>query len=91
MVSSELSQQVAAFEEAIKALEEQTRRWATVGDFVIPDSSFFIQHLQKLEEVDFAYANFLDRRRPIYAGGEPGPRSPGRLTCGWQLDCLGGR
>jgi hypothetical protein len=52
-VSTELSQQAAAFEEAIKALDEQTRRWATVGNFVIPDSSFFIQHPQKLEEVDF--------------------------------------
>src|SRR5262249_19310639 len=54
LVSAELDQRVAAFDEAIKALNEQMNRWALLGDFVVPDSSFFIKHPQKLEEVDFA-------------------------------------
>ena len=36
MVSTELSQRVTAFEETIKALNEQIQRWALVGDFVYP-------------------------------------------------------
>jgi rRNA-processing protein FCF1 len=54
LVSTELDQRIAAFEEAIKALDEQINRWSGLMDFVMPDTSFYIQHSQKFEEADFA-------------------------------------
>ena len=54
LVLTELDQRVAAFEEALKALDDQINRWSGLMDFVTPDSSFFIQHPDKLEQVDFA-------------------------------------
>ena len=54
LVSTELDQRVAAFEEAIKALDEQINRWSGLMDFVMPDSSFYIHHPDKLEVADFA-------------------------------------
>lgn len=54
LVSTELDQRVAAFEEAIKTLNDQMNRWSMLGEFVVPDSSFYIQHSEKLEDVDFA-------------------------------------
>jgi hypothetical protein len=53
LVSTEMEQRVAPFEEAIKALEEQERRWELVGEIIVPDTSFFIEHSDKLEFVDF--------------------------------------
>jgi hypothetical protein len=54
LVSTELDQRVAAFEEATRTLDDQMRRWSMLGEFVVPDSSFYIQHSKKLEDVDFA-------------------------------------
>lgn len=53
LVSTEMEQRVTTFEEVIKTIEEQIQRWALVGDFLVPDTSFFIKHPDKLEEVDF--------------------------------------
>jgi hypothetical protein len=54
LVDIELNERVTAFDEAIKALEQQIDRWSRLGKFVVADSSFYINHPQKLEEVDFA-------------------------------------
>jgi len=54
LVSLELDQRVAAFDEAIKALADQIGRWSRSGAFVVPDSSFYIEHPEKLEVTDFA-------------------------------------
>lgn len=54
LVSTELDQRVAAFEEAIKTLNYRMNRWSMLGEFVVPDSSFYIQHSEKVEDVDFA-------------------------------------
>lgn len=54
LVSLELDQRIDAFDQAIKELEEQANRWPTLGDLVVADSSFYIEHTKKLEDVDFA-------------------------------------
>jgi rRNA-processing protein FCF1 len=53
MVSLELKQRVDAFDAAVKALEKQIQRWSRRGVFVAADTSFYIEHENKLEEVDF--------------------------------------
>ncbi len=53
LVSLELDQRVAAFDEAIKALTGQIGRWSSYRQFVVPDTSFYIEHPQKLEVADF--------------------------------------
>jgi hypothetical protein len=52
LVSLELGQRVDAFDAAIKALDRQIKRWAKYGHFVVPDTSFYIEHGQKLEDAD---------------------------------------
>jgi PIN domain-containing protein len=54
LVSLELDQRIDAFDQAIKELEEQVKRWPRLGDLVVADSSFYIEHTKKLEDVDFA-------------------------------------
>jgi hypothetical protein len=53
LVSLELDERVVAFDEAIKALLALETRWLSVGDFVLPDSSFYINYQHKLRDVDF--------------------------------------
>jgi hypothetical protein len=53
LVSLELTQRTDAFEAAIKALQEQTERWSRPGVFVVADTSFYIEHEDKLEDADF--------------------------------------
>lgn len=54
LVSLELRERVDAFEAAIKTLQSERERWARAGVLVMPDSSFYIRHSDKLEQVDFA-------------------------------------
>lgn len=54
LVSIELDQRIAAFDEALKALDQQIDRWSGPEEFVLPDTSVYIEHPQKLEELDFA-------------------------------------
>jgi hypothetical protein len=54
LVSLELTQRVSAFEDAIKALDAQIRRWSRPGTFVVADTSVYIEHEDKLEVLDFA-------------------------------------
>jgi hypothetical protein len=53
LVSLELTQRVDAFDAAVKALEEQIQRWSRHGVFVARDTSFYIEHESKLEDLDF--------------------------------------
>ena len=54
LVSLELDERVADFEAAIKALQGQIARWSAYGHYVVvPDTSFYIHHKDKLEDVDF--------------------------------------
>jgi rRNA-processing protein FCF1 len=53
LVSLELDQRVEAFDEAVKALDRQITRWSAYATFAVPDSSFYIQHPDKLEDADF--------------------------------------
>jgi rRNA-processing protein FCF1 len=53
LVSLELDQRVEAFDAAVKALDKQIKRWSAYASFVVPDSSFYIQHQDKLEDADF--------------------------------------
>jgi PIN domain len=53
LVSLELTQRVDAFDAAVKALDEQIQRWSRPGVFVAADTSFYIEHESKLENVDF--------------------------------------
>lgn len=54
LVDLEVEERIEAFEEAIKALDEQIKRWSEPGVFVMPDSSFYIHHPDKVEEAQFA-------------------------------------
>jgi hypothetical protein len=54
LVSLELDQRVEAFDAAIKALQGQIKRWSGSAHLVVPDTSFYIQHQDKLEDADFA-------------------------------------
>lgn len=53
LVSLELRERVDAFDAAIKALDALIKRWSGPGDFFVPDSSFYIEHEQKLEDAGF--------------------------------------
>lgn len=53
LVSLELDERVADFEAAIKALQGQIARWSAYGRYVVPDTSFYIHHKDKLEDADF--------------------------------------
>jgi rRNA-processing protein FCF1 len=53
LVSLELDERVEAFDAAVKALDRQIKRWSAYGHYVVLDTSFYIEHKEKLEEVDF--------------------------------------
>jgi hypothetical protein len=53
MLGLELTQRVDAFDAAIKALDAQIRRWSWPGVFVVADTSLYIEHPDKLEDLDF--------------------------------------
>jgi hypothetical protein len=53
MVSLELDQRIEAFETTITALQGQMARWQGEGVFVAPDTSFYIEHDDKLQDADF--------------------------------------
>ena len=53
LVSLELDERVETFEAAIKALDQRIKLWSEYGHYVIPDTSFYIEHKDKLEKVEF--------------------------------------
>jgi hypothetical protein len=67
MVSLELQQRVAAFEAAYKELDEQIHRWSQLGAFLVADTTVFIEHEKKLEELDLAaIADAEDDLAPVH-------------------------
>jgi hypothetical protein len=54
LVSTELNERATAFGAAVAALEEQISCWSRLGEFVMPDTSFYVTHPDKLKETDFA-------------------------------------
>jgi hypothetical protein len=53
LVSLEIRQRADDFAAAVKALDNQINRWSSYAHFVVPDTSFFIEHPDKLKDVDF--------------------------------------
>jgi hypothetical protein len=54
LLSIEMEEREAAFAEALHDFDEVTRRWSRPGVFIVADTSVFITHEDKLEELDFA-------------------------------------
>jgi rRNA-processing protein FCF1 len=54
LLQVELEARVSAFEAARDALDRQIERWSTLGRFVVLDTSVYINHPEKFEEMDFA-------------------------------------
>ncbi|MER6828894.1 PIN domain-containing protein [Streptosporangium sp. NPDC000563] len=48
----EMLEREAAFAAAVQALTQQVGRWSFGGRFVVADTTFYIQHSEKLEEVN---------------------------------------
>jgi rRNA-processing protein FCF1 len=53
LVDLEVNQRVEAFDAAIKALDDQIKRWSLTGTFIMLDTGVYINHDKKLEEADF--------------------------------------
>jgi AAA ATPase domain/PIN domain len=53
MVSLEIDQRDKALEATISALRAQIGRWPLTHAFAVPDTSFYVEHEDKLEEADF--------------------------------------
>jgi len=55
LVDAELDQRVSMFKEARDDLAAQIDRWSRYNwEYVVPDTSFFIQHPQKVEQLDLS-------------------------------------
>jgi hypothetical protein len=54
LLNAELDERARVIEEAHQDLKGQIERWSRDGVFVLADTSFYIEHPAKLEEVDFA-------------------------------------
>jgi len=52
LVARELEERVTAFNEAVKTLERQITRWSGYEQYIVPDTSFYIHHPAKLEDLD---------------------------------------
>lgn len=67
LVSLELDQRVKAFEAARRALDEQIARWRRDGAFMVADTSVYIQHEDKLEDLDLSSLLPIGTRfRPVH-------------------------
>jgi hypothetical protein len=54
LVSHEIQQRAQALEEAIRDLDAQGRRWPQGTAYAVADTSFYIEHDDKLRDLDFA-------------------------------------
>lgn len=62
VVSLELEQRVKAFEAARRALDERISRWPLYDVFVVADTSVYIEHEDKLENLDLSSFLPIGRR-----------------------------
>lgn len=53
MITEELRQRALAFEDAIHTLADQITRWPGSDVYTVPDTSVYIEHESKLEDIDF--------------------------------------
>jgi hypothetical protein len=53
LLRREIEQQDELLAEAIKALEEQMARWPSNRLYAVADTTFYIEHERKLEDIDF--------------------------------------
>ncbi|MDQ3578647.1 MAG: PIN domain-containing protein [Actinomycetota bacterium] len=54
LLTLELDQRASALADAREALEQQIQRWSMLGAFVVADTNVYIEHPQKLDDLDFA-------------------------------------
>ena len=54
LVSQELDQRVQDFDEAIKTLKAYKERWRNVGDLLVLDTCFYVEHPDELPDADLA-------------------------------------
>jgi hypothetical protein len=54
MVSEELRQRGRAFDDAVRDLEAQITRWSQYALYTVPDTGIYIEHEQKLRDLDVA-------------------------------------
>jgi rRNA-processing protein FCF1 len=64
-VDQEIQQRIESLQEVIKDLDGQVRRWNAGSLFTVADTSFYIEHEQKLRELDFAAVLQITARIPI--------------------------
>lgn len=60
LLSTELDERAAAFDQACTALDREIQRWSRFAQLVVFDTSVYITHPEKLEELDFG--SLLDVR-----------------------------
>jgi hypothetical protein len=63
LLSSELDTRLDALDEALTVFTRQLDQWTGSEDFVLPDTTLYIHHPQKLEDLDFAAE--LDTQPPV--------------------------
>src|SRR5438045_1384298 len=54
LVLAEFHERVDDLAAACAELENQIHRWGRPGELVMPDTSFYLRHRDRLEDVDFA-------------------------------------
>jgi hypothetical protein len=54
LVNHEVQQRSQALEEAIRDLDAQGRRWHQGATYAVADTSFYVEHDDKLRDIDFA-------------------------------------
>jgi hypothetical protein len=54
LLNLELDERVMALDEACQTLDQQISLWSSRGEFVVADTSVYIQHLHKIEETDLS-------------------------------------
>lgn len=65
MLDLELRQRCVALEDAAKDLDSQIRRWNAATVFTVADTGVYINHEQKLRELDFAVALAIPAGTPV--------------------------
>lgn len=64
LLNAEIDERARVLREAVEAVDEEKRRWQHPGALVMPDTSFYVTHEDKLEAADLAAVVGL-REEPI--------------------------